>query len=157
MSEATGKYYHGARSRHHTLYLVDLFPNQTKAYVFWNLYPCPHPGPAPRGREPFCGEFKYLLLYRIWMVMKLLLFLLPMRSLPLWGRVRGCLQFKPAPSRASLCGRPPNYPLPRGGGSGWGQQTTARQVWNFVGLPCELWFGRKSSGFLRRGRAGRPL
>ncbi len=34
---------------------------------------------------------------------------------------RGCLQFKPAPLRASLCGRPPNYPLPRGGGSGWGQ------------------------------------
>ena len=46
--------------------------------------------------------------------MKLLLFLQPMSSLPLWG------------------------------GSGWRQQTTARQVWNFVGLPCKLWFGRKS-------------
>ena len=37
---------------------IDLFPNQAKAYVFWNLYPCPHPGPPPRGREPFCGRFK---------------------------------------------------------------------------------------------------
>ena len=26
----------------------------------------------------------------------------------------------------------------------WGQQTTARQVWDFVGLSCKLWFGRKS-------------
>ena len=46
---------------------------------------------------------------------------------PLLGyalRARGCLQFKPAPLRASLCGRPSNYPLPRGGGSGWGQQTS---------------------------------
>ena len=37
---------------------IDLFPNQAKAYVFWNLYPCPHPSPPPRGREPFCGRFK---------------------------------------------------------------------------------------------------
>ena len=37
---------------------LDLFPNQAKAYVFWNLYPCPHPSPPPRGREPFCGRFK---------------------------------------------------------------------------------------------------
>ena len=27
---------------------------------------------------------------------------------------------------------------------GWGQQTTARQVWDFVGLSYKLWFGRKS-------------
>ena len=26
-----------------------------------------------------------------------------------------------------------------------GQQTTARQVWDFVGLPFKLWFGRKSN------------
>ena len=37
---------------------IDLFPNQAKAYVFWNLYPCPHPSPPLRGREPFCGRFK---------------------------------------------------------------------------------------------------
>ena len=35
---------------------LGLFPNQAKAYVFWNLYPCP--SPPPRGREPFCGRFK---------------------------------------------------------------------------------------------------
>ena len=45
------------------VFLLDLFPNQAKAYVFWNLYPCPHPGPPPRGREPFCGRFKFLLPY----------------------------------------------------------------------------------------------
>ena len=28
----------------------------------------------------------------------------------------------------------------------WGQQTTARQVWDFVGLSCKVWFGRKSNG-----------
>ena len=39
-------------------FAVDLFPKQAKAYVFWNLYPCPHPSPPPRGREPLCGRFK---------------------------------------------------------------------------------------------------
>ena len=28
---------------------LDLFPNQAKAYVFWNLYPCPHSSPPPTG------------------------------------------------------------------------------------------------------------
>ena len=37
--------------------LLDLFPNQAKVYVFSNLYPCPHPNPPPRGREPLCGRF----------------------------------------------------------------------------------------------------
>ena len=36
---------------------LDLFPNQAKVYVFSNLYPCPHPNPPPRGREPLCGRF----------------------------------------------------------------------------------------------------
>ena len=91
--------------------------------------------------------------------MKLLLFLQPMSSLPLWGRVRACLQFKPAPLRAPPAVAHQTTPSPvgegRGGGSkqaalamvyktnckqplGWGQQTTAQQVWNFVGLPCQL-------------------
>ena len=38
--------------------VLGLFPNHAKAYVFWNLNLCPHPGPPPRGREPFCGRFK---------------------------------------------------------------------------------------------------
>ena len=38
-------------------YVLDLFPNQAKVYVFSNLYPCPHPNPPPRGREPLCGRF----------------------------------------------------------------------------------------------------
>ena len=50
------------------------------------------------------------------------------------------------------------FPPPCGGGLGWGQQTTARQVWNFVGLPCKLWFGRKSNkGGFRRIQAIFPV
>ena len=44
-------------------------------------------------------------------------------------------------------------PPPVGGGSGWGQQTTARQIWDFVGLSCKLWFGRKSIDVLAAEKA----
>ena len=55
--------------------------------------------------------------------MKLLLFLQPMSSLPLWGTGTA----HPQDEKVRV-----------------GQQTTARQVWNFVGLSYKLWFGRKS-------------
>ena len=55
--------------------------------------------------------------------MKLLLFLQPMSSLPCGGLEQLIRRMRK---------------------SGWRQQTTARQIWDFVGLPCKSWFGRKS-------------
>ena len=37
-------------------FIVDLFPNQAKVYVFSNLYPCPHPNPPHGGGSRYAAD-----------------------------------------------------------------------------------------------------
>ena len=84
------------------LFTLDLFPNQAKVYVFRICIPAP-PQPSPTGEGAV------------------------LRQIQIATAVSHMDSYETVAIFAAN-----ESPPPVGGGLGWGQQTTAQQVWNLV-------------------------